>query len=114
MKTIECIVRPSKIEAIQNSISELGIKGMTLTNVLGCGLQEGRIEVYRGYTLINHLFIRTKIELVVRDEIVNQVVDMITKVARTGEIGDGKIFVSSIDSSVRIRSSEIGNYAISF
>lgn len=112
MKKIECIIRPSKLEAIQNSIRQFGIKAMTLTNTLGCGLQEGKTEAYRGYTITNNFFIKAKIELVVSDELVNLIVDVITKEARTGEIGDGKIFVSDTENSIRIRSEEFGKIAI--
>ena len=103
MKKIECIIRPSKLEAIQTSIRGYGVKGMTLTNVLGCGSQKGRTEFYRGYTITNNFYIKTKIEMIVTDEVVNYVIDVINKEARTGEIGDGKIFISNIESAVRIR-----------
>lgn len=103
MKKIECIVRPSKLEAIQNSVRGYGVKGMTLTNVLGCGSQKGRTEFYRGYSITNNFFIKTKLELIVPDEIVNYVVDAINKEARTGEIGDGKIIITNIENAIRIR-----------
>ncbi|MDA8228494.1 P-II family nitrogen regulator [Desulfosporosinus lacus] len=109
MKRIECIVYPSKLKAIRDSIGQFGFKGMTLTNALGCGLQKGRTEIYRGYTITNNFFIKTKIELVVRNEFVDYVVDLIIKAAQTGEIGDGMIFVSDIESAVRIRSGDCGN-----
>lgn len=103
MKKIECIVRPSKLEAIQNSVRGYGVKGMTLTNVLGCGSQKGRTEFYRGYSITNNFFIKTKLELIVPDEIVNYVVDAINKEARTGEIGDGIIIITNIENAIRIR-----------
>ncbi|AFQ45903.1 P-II family nitrogen regulator [Desulfosporosinus meridiei] len=112
MKKIECIVRPQKLEAIQTSLRRFGIRGMTLTNALGCGLQKGRTEVYRSYTLSNNFFLRTKIEIVVTDDLVNQIVEVISQESYTGEIGDGKVFISNVENTLRILSGDSGKYAI--
>ncbi|AET70468.1 nitrogen regulatory protein PII [Desulfosporosinus orientis DSM 765] len=112
MKIIECIVRPSKVAAIQRSLSGYGVRGMTLTNVLGCGSQKGITEFYRGYSITNDFFIKTKIELLVADEVVHYLVEVINTIANTGEPGDGKVFISNIENAVRIRSFECGNMVI--
>jgi nitrogen regulatory protein P-II 1 len=112
MKKIECIIRPEKLEEIKEALNEAGVLGMTVTDVLGCGRQKGRKEVYRGVEYTLNLLPKTKIETVVKDEDVQKIVKIITETAKTGMIGDGKIFVSTIDDAFRIRTGETGDQAI--
>jgi len=112
MKKIECITRPLKLEAIKDALGDLGIVGMTVTEVRGCGKQRGRTERYRGAEYVVSLLPKVKIEIVVKDEQVEDVVKAILTAARTGEIGDGKIFVLPVDQAIRIRTGESGEDAI--
>lgn len=112
MKKIECIIRPTKLENVKDAFAKFGIKGMTITNVFGCGLQMGRTEVYRGNTYTINLLPKMKIEVVVSDETLEQVIDIVRKEAYTGEIGDGKIFIYNVEDAIRIRTGEIGESAI--
>lgn len=112
MKKIECILRPSKLEDVKEALTVFGIKGMTVSQVMGCGLQKGRKEVYRGTELTVNLLPKVKLEIVVVDKDVEKVLSIITSTARTGEIGDGKIFVYPVDTAVRIRTGESGDNAV--
>jgi nitrogen regulatory protein P-II 1 len=112
MKKIECITRPLKLEAIKDALSAVGIVGMTVTEVRGCGKQRGRTERYRGAEYVVSLLPKVKIEIIVSDEQVDEVVSAILATARTGEIGDGKIFVTPVEQVVRIRTGEAGEDAI--
>ncbi len=112
MKKIECILRPGKLEEVKEALNQIGVQGMTVMQVMGCGLQKGRKEVYRGTELTINLLPKVKVEVVVRDGVVDDVVRMIRKAAVTGAIGDGKIFVSTVDNAVRIRTGESGEDAI--
>jgi nitrogen regulatory protein PII len=112
MKKIECVIRPAKLEEVKEALGKYGIKGMTVTNVIGCGLQQGKTEYYRGNTYIINLLPKVKIEIVVPDDVVNKVIDLIIHYARTGEIGDGKIFVYDLLDAVRIRTGESGENAV--
>ncbi|MFZ5642617.1 MAG: P-II family nitrogen regulator [Bacillota bacterium] len=112
MKKIECILRPSKLEEVKESLNQYGVHGMTVMQVMGCGLQKGRKEVYRGTELTINLLPKVKIEIVVKDSIVEDVIGLLRKSAMTGQIGDGKIFVSTVDNVVRIRTGETGESAI--
>lgn len=112
MKKIECIIRPAKLEEVKEALGKFGVKGMTVTNVIGCGLQQGKTEVYRGSTYTINLLPKTKLEIVVRDESLDKVVEIITQTARTGDIGDGKIFVYDMVDAIRIRTGESGESAI--
>ncbi len=112
MKKIEAIVRHHKLDEIKNAVSEAGFCGMTTTEVRGFGRQKGHTEQYRGAEYQVDFLPKTKIELVVSDENVQKVVDSILSVSRTGEIGDGKIFVSPLDEAIRIRTGETGEVAI--
>ncbi len=112
MTKIEAVVRPGKLEDVKNAVGKLGIFGMTVTQVIGCGSQKGRTEVYRGAEYSINLLPKVKVEIVVDDKDVDKVVEAITQSARTGEIGDGKIFVYKIDNAVRIRTGESGDAAI--
>jgi len=112
MKKIECVIRPSKLEDVKEALGKFGINGMTVTNVIGCGLQKGKTEVYRGNSYTINLLPKTKLEIVVADEVVDKVINIIVNEAKTGEIGDGKIFVYDVLNSVRIRTGESGNSAL--
>lgn len=112
MTKIESILRPGKLEDVKDAVSKLGIFGMTVTQVIGCGAQKGRTEFYRGTEYSINLLPKVKVEIVVDDGDVDKVVAAITKAARTGEIGDGKIFIYKIDNAVRIRTGESGDAAL--
>ncbi|MGQ9755803.1 MAG: P-II family nitrogen regulator [Desulfotomaculales bacterium] len=112
MTKIECILRPGRLEEVKDALGKFGIHGMTVSQVLGCGLQKGRTEVYRGREYSINLLPKVKVEIVVRDDQVNEIVKVISEAARTGEIGDGKIFTYRIDNAIRIRTSEQGDDAI--
>ncbi|ABP68053.1 nitrogen regulatory protein P-II [Caldicellulosiruptor saccharolyticus DSM 8903] len=112
MKKIECIIRPEKLEEVKDALNQLGIKGMTVSQVMGCGLQKGKTEYYRGVEININLLPKIKIELIVKDSEVDRIVDTIIKVARSGKIGDGKIFIYNVEDAVRIRTGEKGESAI--
>lgn len=112
MKKIEAIIRPSKLEEVKEALSEYGIKGMTVTQVMGCGKQKGRVNVYRGQEYTINLLPKIKMEIIIKDARVEEVVDLIIKTARTGEVGDGKIFIYPLDNAVRIRTGESGDDAL--
>lgn len=112
MNMVECIIRPSKLEAVKDALFKLGIYGMTVSQVLGCGAQRGHKEVYRGVETTINLLPKIKIEIVVNDEKVNQIVEAVCAAARTGEVGDGKIFVYPITGAVRVRTGASGDNAI--
>ena len=106
MKKIEAIIRPFKLEDVKIAIVNSGIVGMTVSEVRGFGRQKGQVERYRGSEFTVEFLQKLKVEVVVEDEKVNSVIDAIAEAAKTGEIGDGKIFISSIDSVVRIRTGD--------
>jgi len=112
MTKIECVLRPGKLENVKEAVNKFGIHGITVTQVIGCGLQKGRTEVYRGAEYSINLLPKVKIEMVVPDKDVDEIVKIVTESARTGEIGDGKIFTYKIDNVVRIRTGETGEAAI--
>ena len=112
MKKIEAIVKPFKVEDIKNALSEHGITGMTLTEVKGYGRQQGHSELYRGAEYIVDFIPKVKLDIVVAEESVDSVVKIIQENARTGKIGDGKIFVSPIEKTIRIRTGEEDEEAI--
>lgn len=112
MKKIEAIIRPAKFEAAKEALSQYGIKGMTVTHVTGCGLQGGKTEVYRGSEYTVDLLPKVKLEIVVQDHVVDDVVRIISETARTNKIGDGKIFIYPVENAVRIRTGETGEEAI--
>ncbi len=112
MKKIEAIVKPFKLEEVKNALSKIGIQGMTVTEVRGFGRQKGHTEIYRGAEYKIDFLPKSKIDLIVTDELVIQVVETIEKAAKTGKIGDGKIFVSPVDEVIRIRTGERGKDAI--
>ncbi|NQY92901.1 MAG: P-II family nitrogen regulator [Campylobacteraceae bacterium] len=112
MKKIEAIIKPFKLEDVKEALVESGINGMTVTDVKGYGRQQGHSELYRGAEYIVDFLAKIKIELVVNDDEVEKTVATITEAAKTGKIGDGKIFVSSIDEVIRIRTGEKGSEAV--
>jgi nitrogen regulatory protein P-II 1 len=112
VKKVEAIIRPEKLEEVKEELGKYGIHGMTVTQVVGCGLQKGRIGVYRGHEYSINLLPKLKVEIVLMDHQVEDVADIICKTARTGEVGDGKIFVFPVDNALRIRTGESGNDAV--
>ncbi|MBM3845391.1 MAG: P-II family nitrogen regulator [Verrucomicrobia bacterium] len=112
MKKIEAIIKPFKLEQVKDALQEIGIKGMTTTEVKGFGRQKGHTEIYRGSEYTVDFVPKTKIELVVGDEQIEAAVDAIVKAAKTGKIGDGKVFVSHVEEAIRIRTDERGDQAV--
>jgi nitrogen regulatory protein P-II 1 len=112
MTKIEAIIQPIRFEEVKNALTELGVSGMTISDVRGHGRQKGHTEVYRGREYSVDLVPKIKIELVVSDDVVDATVASIIKNAATGKIGDGKIFLSKIDHAVRIRNQEVGAAAL--
>jgi len=112
MKKIEAIIKPFKLDDVKEAIQEIGVQGITITEVKGFGRQKGHAEIYRGAEYIVDFLPKVKIEIIVPEEQVRTVVDAITKAAKTGRIGDGKIFISPVDDAVRIRTGETGEAAI--
>ena len=112
MKKIECLIRPSKLDEVKEAVNLAGIRGMTVSQVVGCGMQKGRKEVYRGHEYNVNLLPKIKIEIVIQEEKVEEVINAIVEAARTGEVGDGKIFVYSLDEAVKIRTGERGRDAL--
>ncbi|WP_345969842.1 MULTISPECIES: P-II family nitrogen regulator [Sulfurimonas] len=112
MKKIEAIIKPFRLEEVKDALAHIGITGMTVSEVKGYGRQKGHSELYRGAEYVVDFLPKIKVELVVGDEQLEQVLDTITEAARTGKIGDGKIFVSGIEKVIRIRTGETGSEAI--
>jgi nitrogen regulatory protein PII len=112
MKKVEAIIKPFKLEDVKEALSEIGIEGMTVTEVKGFGRQKGHTEIYRGSEYTVDFLPKVKLEVVVDDAQVADVVNAIVKTANTGKIGDGKVFVSSIEQAIRIRTGESGTDAI--
>ncbi len=112
MKKIEAIVKPFKLDEVKNALTKIGVQGMTVTEVRGFGRQKGHTEVYRGAEYKIDFVPKSKIELIVTDELVAQAIEAIERAAKTGKIGDGKIFVSPVDEVIRIRTGERGKDAI--
>jgi len=112
MKKIEAIIKPFKLAEVKEKLTENGINGMTITEVKGFGRQKGHTELYRGTEYKIDFLPKVKIDVVVESDLVEKVIELISSVAKTGEIGDGKIFVSSIEETVRIRTAERGKEAI--
>ena len=112
MKKIEAIIKPFKLDEVREVLSDLGVSGMTVTEVKGFGRQKGHTELYRGAEYVVDFLPKVKIEVVVSDDLLENAIDSIVKVARTGKIGDGKIFVSTIDQVFRIRTGETGEIAL--
>ena len=112
MKKIEAIIKPLKLDEVKEALNSLGIKGMTVTEVKGYGRQKGHTEIYRGAEYVVDFIPKVKMDVVVDDEQVDQVIDTILKVARTGKIGDGKIFVLPVERVIRVRTGETGPEAV--
>jgi len=112
MKLITAIIKPFKLDDVRQAIADIGVQGVTVTEVQGFGRQRGHTEIYRGAEYRVDLLPKTKVEIAVDDTIVDQVIEAITNVARTGKIGDGKIFVTHLQQSVRIRTGESGAEAL--
>lgn len=112
MKKVEAIIKPFKLDEVKDALSEIGVQGMTVTEVKGFGRTGGKKEVYRGSAYVVDFVPKVKIDIVVSDSQAQSVLDAIEKSAKTGRIGDGKIFVTPVDSAVRIRTGETGEEAI--
>jgi nitrogen regulatory protein P-II 1 len=112
MKKIEAVIKPFKLDEVREALSEVGITGLTVTEVKGFGRQKGHTELYRGAEYVVDFLPKIKIEIVVTDAMVDQTIEAIIKAARTGKIGDGKIFVSTVERVVRIRTGESDEAAI--
>ena len=112
MKLITAIIKPFKSDDVREALSELGVSGMTLTEVKGFGRQKGHTELYRGAEYAIDFLPKVKLEVAVEDSLADQAVEAICKAANTGQIGDGKIFVSNLEQSIRIRTGETGNEAL--
>jgi nitrogen regulatory protein P-II 1 len=112
MKKIEAIIKPFKLEDVKDALSGLGVEGMTVSEVKGFGRQKGHTEIYRGSEYTVDFLPKIKIEVVVADSRASEAVDAIVKAAKTGKIGDGKVFVSAIENAVRIRTEETGEQAV--
>jgi nitrogen regulatory protein P-II 1 len=112
MKRIEAIIKPFKLDEVKDALTVAGIVGMTVTEVRGFGRQKGHTEMYRGGEYTIDFLPKMKLEIVVPDDRADKVVELITSAAKTGSIGDGKIFLSSLDDAVRIRTGEHGEHAI--
>lgn len=112
MKKIEAIVRPGKLETIKEALSKLGIRGLTVSNILGCGNQKGYTEIYRGQEVKIQLLPKIRLEIVLPDELAEEAIDAIIETARTGNVGDGKIFVYDVQEAIRIRTGDKGLSAL--
>jgi nitrogen regulatory protein PII len=112
MKLIIAIIKPFKLEEVKEALSEIGVEGMTVTEVKGFGRQKGHTEIYRGSEYTVDFLPKVKLEIVIADEFVTKTVDAIVKAAKTGKIGDGKVFVVALEDAIRIRTDERGDAAI--
>ena len=112
MKKIEAIIKPFKLDDVKDALHEVGVSGITVTEVKGFGRQKGHTELYRGAEYVVDFLPKVKVEVVVKDDDVERCVDAIVKAARTGKIGDGKIFITSIEQAIRIRTGDRGTDAI--
>jgi nitrogen regulatory protein P-II 1 len=112
MKKIEAIFKPFKLDEVREALSEIGVSGLTVTEVKGFGRQKGHTELYRGAEYVVDFLPKVKVDVVVPDNLLDSAIDAIIKSARTGKIGDGKIFVSSVDQVIRIRTGETNEAAI--
>ncbi len=112
MKMITAIIKPFRLDDVRNALAEVGVNGMTVTEVKGFGRQRGHTELYRGAEYVVDFLPKAKIEAAVPDDIVEQAVEAITNAARTGKVGDGKIFVTSIEQAIRIRTGETDDNAL--
>jgi len=112
MKLITAIIKPFKLDDVRQAVADIGIQGITVTEVKGFGRQRGHTELYRGAEYVVDFLPKTKVEMAIPDDIAEQVIEAITNTARTGKIGDGKIFVTDLEEVVRIRTGETGGEAV--
>ncbi|MEZ5650470.1 MAG: P-II family nitrogen regulator [Burkholderiaceae bacterium] len=112
MKLITAIIKPFKLDEVRESLADVGVAGLTVTEVKGFGRQKGHTELYRGAEYVVDFLPKVKIEVVVSDDRVDACVEAITQAAKTGRIGDGKIFVTEVDQAIRIRTGEVGDQAV--
>ena len=112
MKKIEAIIKPFKLEDVKEALSGLGVEGMTVSEVKGFGRQKGHTEIYRGSEYTVDFLPKLKLEVVLADSLVTSAVEAVVKAAKTGKIGDGKVFVSTIENAIRIRTEETGEQAV--
>ena len=112
MKRITAIIKPFKLDEVREALSEVGVSGLTVTEVKGFGRQKGHTELYRGAEYVVDFLPKVQVEVIVSDDVVERAIDGIVRAARTGRIGDGKIFVSTVEEVVRIRTGEVGDAAI--
>ncbi len=112
MKMVTAIIKPFKLDDVREALADIGVQGITVTEVKGFGRQRGHTELYRGAEYVVDFLPKMKIELAVADDIVEQVVEAIANTARTGKIGDGKIFVTHVEQAIRIRTGETGDEAV--
>lgn len=112
MKFVTAIIKPFKTDDVRDALSQIGVQGITLTEVKGFGRQKGHTELYRGAEYVVDFLPKTKIELAIKDDLLDQVIEAISKAANTGKIGDGKIFVTNLEQIVRIRTGETGDDAL--
>jgi nitrogen regulatory protein P-II 1 len=112
MKKIEAVVKPFKLDEVREALSEIGVTGLTVTEVKGFGRQKGHTELYRGAEYVVDFLPKVKVEVVVPDKLAEQAIEAIVKAARTGKIGDGKIFVTSVEQVIRIRTGETDEAAV--
>ena len=112
MKLVTAVVKPFKLDDVREALSDTGVQGITVTEVKGSGRQKGHTELYRGAEYVVDFLPKVKIDIAIRDEMVEQAVEAITRVASTGKIGDGKIFVSNLEQVIRIRTGETGPEAV--
>ena len=112
MKKVEAIIKPFKLDEVKEALSEIGVQGMTVSEVKGFGRQKGHTELYRGAEYVVDFLPKIKMEIIVKDDVAQRVIDAVQSAAKTGRIGDGKIFVTSIDEVIRIRTGEKGEEAL--
>src|SRR5438093_6446649 len=112
MKKIEAIIKPFKLDDVKEALTELGVVGMTVTEVKGFGRQKGHTEIYRGSEYTVDFLPKVKIEVVIADSLVSQAAAEVVRAAKTGKIGDGKVFISRVEDAIRIRTSETGDAAV--
>src|SRR5947207_11686982 len=112
MKKVEAIIKPFKLDEVREALSEIGVSGLTVTEVKGFGRQKGHTELYRGAEYVVDFLPKVKVEVIVGDNLVERAIEAIVKAARTGKIGDGKIFVTGVEQTIRIRTGESGEAAV--
>jgi nitrogen regulatory protein PII len=112
VKQVTAIIKPFKLDEVREALAEVGVNGLTVTEVKGFGRQKGHTELYRGAEYVVDFLPKIRVEMVVADEAVDRVIDAIVRAARTGKIGDGKIFVTAVEQAIRIRTSESGDAAL--